>query len=272
MPNSHQNLPETTKPDQLPEQPPFRDPAAEAVTGEAAAKLGNVLSGADANLLFDEEKQKELFDGLRKTLQMKENLRATPDMAIIEAALIKDPIMMRNMWRLQKAGAQLVVTSIDPDDKSIEFADAAENLDIKKQEAVLAALTEQEKERAIEAILAPIIDGAKKASAKAWLLTQLHRSGDAKGLNYVEALVYAVAHGGSLISYDAYDAIAKRDPNVYEGSSWTWYFQSLSDVMSSGDAPCGDRDRGRVNRDESGADYPNDRQGGRIAGLRVKFA
>ncbi|MBI3619413.1 hypothetical protein HY213_05270 [Candidatus Peregrinibacteria bacterium] len=112
----------------------------------------------------------------------------------------------------------------------------------------------------------------QKEDAKNWIDSQLKRSKDQKGLNHVDALLYAVAHGGTLISHAAYDAWAKKDPSVYEDKTWTWYFHDLLEAMSSGFAPYGDRRRGRANRCERDADRRGAYRGGRVAGLRVQIS
>ena len=237
--------------------------------------MGNVVletgvSEARSNSLSDNERA-ALFDGLRATSAMKENCEGAPDMSVIETALMKNPKMMFNLKRLQDGGAKLVVTGFQ-EGHYVEFADAAQNLDVRKQEAGLAGLTEQERNDAIETIVTPIADDTQNGSARAWLLSRLRRSDGVRGLNFAEALVYAVAHGGTLISHEAYDVLAKKDPSVYEDTTWTWYVKSLSDVMRSGIAPRGFRYGGRAYRDEYDADGRSAYQGGRVAGLRVQIA
>ena len=233
---------------------------------------GDAVNSPEAarNSLSDKERT-ALFDGLHATSAMKENCKDAPDMSVIEAALMKNPAMMFNLRRLQNAGARLVVTDFK-EDRYIDFADAAQNLDIRKQGSVLVGLTKQEINDAIETIVATIADDAQKAPARDWLLSQLRRSDDAKGLNFAEALVYAAAHGGTLISHAAYDALARKDCSVYEGKTLTWYFESLSEVMASRFAPYGRRGRGVARRYRTDADYRGGGRGGRVAGLRVQIA
>jgi|GEM_PF-6906223 hypothetical protein len=256
------------------EQLPCKDSNAKGLIDEFCTKFRKLLPNAarktDTISLSDKERA-ALFDGLRATLAMKENCEGAPDMSVIKAALMKNPSMMFNLKRLQDGGAKLVVTGFQAD-QYVEFADAAQNLDIRKQEAGLAGLTEQERNDAIETIVDPIVSDAQKASAKDWLSSQLRRSGDARGLNFAEALVHAVAHGGTLISHGVYAAMAKRDPSVSENNTWTWYLKSLSDVMASGIAPFGIRFGGGALRNVGVAGDRVEFQGGRVAGLRIQFA
>ena len=235
----------------------------DTVASEGVPEAKNSLSDAERT---------ELFAALRTTLTMKENSDGAPAAGVVEAALMENPRMMFNLKRLQDAGAQLVVTDFQAG-QYIEFADAALNLDIPKQGARLAGLTQQERNDAIETIVAPLQNHSQETMGRDWLLSQLSRSGDVRGLNFAEALVYAVAHGGTPISYELYDAMAQRgDPSVFENKTWTWYFKKLSAVINSGDAPSGYRYKGWADRNEFGADCRFDYQGGRVAGLRVQIS
>jgi len=234
----------------------------DTVASEGVPEAKNSLSDAERT---------ELFAALRTTLTMKENSDGAPAAGVVEAALMENPRMMFNLKRLQDAGAQLVVTDFQAG-QYIEFADAALNLDIPKQGARLAGLTQQERNDAIETIVAPLQNHSQKVMGRDWLLSQLSRSGDVGGLNFAEALVYAVAHGGTPISYELYDAMAQRDPSVFENKTWTWYFKKLSAVINSGDAPGGYRYKGKADRYGYDAVLRNGLQGARVAGLRVQIS
>lgn len=227
----------------------------------------HVVQDKDRDHLSDADRQ-ALFSGLRATLQRPENCEgAGARWSVIEQALLQNPRMMRKMKSLQDMGAELVVTEFR-EGQYVEFADAAVNLDIRRQEETLACLAAKERDDAIEQILQPLsVD--QKEPARTWILSQLSRSKNAKGLNWVEALVLAVAHGGTLISYVAYDAMAPKDTSIVENATWTWYLKSLSDVMKSGDAPYGNRRGGKARRGVNVADYRGGGRGGRVAGLRV---
>lgn len=231
-----------------------------------------VQSRANGECLSDADRQ-ALFTGLQATLQRPETCEGARALwGAIEQALLRNPRIIRNLKKLQDMGAELVVMEFQ-EGQYVEFADAAQNLDIRKQEAGLAELTDQERNDAIETIVAPLGDDTQKALARAWLFSQLRRSDNVmRGLNFAEALVFAVAHGGTLISHAVYDAMAQRDTSAYENNTWTWYITSLSDVISNGDAPLGNRYRGKANRREGVAVYRRGGRGVRVAGLRVEIA
>ncbi len=243
------------------------DPAVTIATTDTpnSSESEDVLSAAE---------QQELFAALETSLKKPESLteaEGAPSFESIQAALIKNSTMMCNLYNLQQHGAELVITHVNKDG-SILLADAARDLDIEKQEAALQALTAEQRNTAIDTILSPIAD-EESEEARTWFLAQLEQHNDARGLNFAEALLYAVAHGGTLISYELYDdAIAKRDASVYEPQTWTWYFKQLSTVISSGYAPFGFRNRGEADRRERLAGVRCVVRGGRVAGLRVQIS
>jgi hypothetical protein len=219
---------------------------------------------------FSETDWSKLEESCKKAENCK---KASGQWSVIQNALRENPIMMRNLKRLQDAGAELVVTEFNVEEKYIEFADAALNLDIKRQQTAFELLTQQERDDAIDNILQPLAENPEeKVKAKDWITSQLYRSGDGKGLNWAEALVFAVAHGGTLISIDAYNTMARRDPDAYENLTWTWYFEQLSVVMKNGGAPLGARRRGVALRGEGGAYGRVGGLGARVAGLRVQLS
>jgi hypothetical protein len=244
----------------------------ELLSSESPTPSTPTLATSDTQDILSESEQQVFFSALSASLDKPESLtieEGAPSPDRIQAALMENPAMMRNLYNLQNNGAELVITYVNKDG-SILLADAALDMNIKKQEAALKALTEGQKNSAIETILAPIPDDERE-EARTWFLAQLKRPENATGFNLAEAFLYAVAHGGTLISHKLYDAIAKRDASVYESQTWTWYFEQLSTVISSGLAPYGDRYWGEAARDEDVAGDRDDLQGGRVAGLRVQI-
>lgn len=229
-----------------------------AVDSAESQADGQHLSGTD---------RAALFNGLQATLQRPENCDGVPQWNVIERSLLANPRMMCNLKRIQDMGAELVVIEC-LEGRYVEFADAAVNLDVRKQEGALAGLTMKERDDAVEQILQPLPDKQKK-SAREWILSQFRRSENQSGLSYVDALVLAVAHGGTLISHEAYNVMARKDEYVVETVTWTWYFKKLSDVMQSDCAPSGTRYCGFARRHEELADGRGSLLGGRVAGLRV---
>ncbi len=238
-------------------------------TGPAVRSL---LSDPRANVSSDslsDADRENLFRGLKTTLERTENCdEARGKWDVIEAALMRNPGMTRNLLRLQNMGAELVVTDID--DQNVEFADAAINHNIPKQENALARLAEVERDNAIEQILQPL-EPDQRASPMQWILSRLLRPDNTEGLNWVEAMVFAVAHGGTLISYDAYDAMAKKNPSIFENLTWNWYLANLSGVMASGTATGGSRYVDGVSVGEVSAGYRSGDQGARVV-VRVPLA
>ncbi len=188
----------------------------------------------------------------------------------IRQALLRNPIMMRNLRRLQLMGAELVVTDFE-EGRFVKFADAADSLDILKQEDALAALTQAEREDAIERILTSV-KREQHGEVSRWILGQLNRPADAEGLIWTEALVLAVAHGGTLISTELYLRMAKADPGVSEDDSWTWTLKSLGDVIQSKHAPSATRSNGRIHEANLNANLYRFPPGMRAAELEVSLA
>ncbi|MDD5751200.1 MAG: hypothetical protein PHS73_01625 [Candidatus Peribacteraceae bacterium] len=242
------------------------------------ARKGNSTGGAastadvsrdNRDSLSDADRQ-ALFNGLQTTLRKPENCEGVRDKwDVIEAALKKNPRMMLNLKRLQDMGAELVVSD-SQEGQYVEFADAAAKLDIRKQEKALQDLTEAERNAVIEQIL-QTLDQGQRETARQWITAQSQRSSESKGLNWVEALVLSVAHGGTPISYETYEAMTRK-ASVLELTTWTWCLQKLSDVMTSGFAPYCSRDFGSVRLTGDSADRRRGDRGGRVAGLRVPIA
>lgn len=238
-------------------------------TGPTIEGRADSIGDDDENL--SEADRSSLFSGLQTTLQRPENCEGVSDQwNAIERVLMTNPRMMRKLWRLQQCGAELVVTDFQ-EGEYVDFADAARNLNIQKQENALTTLSPREINDAITQILQPL-PADQREEARSWILSRLRRSGGQRGLNYVDALVFAVAHGGTLISYEAYDAMARKDASVVENVTWTWYIRNLLKVIESGYAPCGFRYGGHAFQYEADAGYRYDDRGARVSGLRVQIS
>lgn len=229
----------------------------------------NGVPEAESNALSDAER-KALFDGLRASLAMKESLKkGVPDFAQIQKAIEKNPTMMVNLRKLQNMGAQLVITHADQ--TGVEFADVVRIPDVVAQQEALAGLSAEEKKSVIDQILGPI-DPPARLAAGAWFEEMLKRYENAQGLNWPEAMVFAVAHGGTLISCRLHDAMINRNCTVFTGQKYTWYIGNVSIVMECGVAPLGERGKFGVVQKEDVASVRNPSLAVRVAGLRVEIA
>ncbi len=240
-------------------------------------RTGEVVNPTTAREQFFIRMKEDLFTRLRSTLQMPASLKGVNDIHSIEVAIMRDPRMMCNLWKLQQAGAKLIVTGYQ-EGNYIEFADAASDLDVPGQERGLAELQPSEIDAALDTILIPIKDAEKKTTAKVCLLGLLKRPPNARGLNYFEAAVFAAAHGGSLISYEAYGEMVKNIMNQ-NGETSNWLSSDLfgdprfSGELSGTAISCAGKVSGNVVQ-TTGANrnvYISNR-GARVAGLRVGLA
>ncbi len=218
-----------------------------------------------------ESEQIALFQDLQKTFNKKECLpQGLSDSSRIFDAIKNNPVMKINLRTLQKCGAQIVITHID--ETGFTLADVSPNLNVKAQQEVLKNLREEEIDTAIGKILFPLV-AEKREQAGQWFRNLLAREQDIKGLNWAEALLFAVANGGTLISQEMLNLFAETDDNVPENEKCTtWYFEKLLTVIGErGYAPCGARLKGAAYCIRCAAKLRTDNLGARVAGLRVQW-
>lgn len=239
---------------------------------ERALVAGTMVGHEQANKdSLSPQEQKECLNALERTMKKSENIDGvTARWGAIEAALRSNPLIMRNLRRLQQAGAELVVTDFR-DGILVEFADAALNLNITRQEQVLQRLIEDTAQR--DAVIGRIVQSLpeeRRGKVTRYILDMLQRSPHHGGFNEIEAVVYAAVHGGNLITPDVLRSFAKRTPNDYEVTD-TWFSNVF--CLNGGGGPYGYRCGGKIlNSWKVNSSCRERSTGARVAGLRVPLS
>ncbi len=231
------------------------------------------------------EEQAELSIMLDDSIELFEtHPEAIKNIGKIRTALESDPTMSRNFLKLHRGGFKLTAFAYDGS-KRFQFGDVLKYKNTEKHEAVLVALTSEEKESAQERVIeyysakraekGEVYTSDEKQKCRKWLKENSMRESDETGLNHADALTFAGHFRSRLISHEENETMSQNNKDVFD-TIWTWLgdkdLLKIVEEGKSGLAPRGIRCTGEAYRYGYVASDRNDLLASRVVGLWVQIA